>query len=361
MNINRHNYEEFFVLYWDDELAAEQKKQVENFVQANTDLQEEFRLFGETRFSPDAAILFNEKEFLLNEKNSFINFSNYPERLLSYIDDELNSVEKNIFEIFVEQHPTVKKELSVLLKTKFQPEAEIIFTDKSVLYRREEKVKVIGIYWRRLAVAAIILLMAGLVTFRVVNNNKKDGKPDFVNINTPVIKKEIPINPDGVLPKQDQKLPEQKQVEDKKLKQPLLENLPDENSVVIKNTENKNNLPKEKNNVDKSLIANNSTTNQTEETGFTEIEKANNSDAAIAQVEKKDPLFNNSTVTNKTSPTLAKYDPDEGSVPVKEKEDKGGLKGLLRKATRVFEHHTNIKTTTDDNKLLVGVFAVSLK
>jgi hypothetical protein len=37
------------------------------------------------------------------------------------------------------------------------------------------------------------------------------------------------------------------------------------------------------------------------------------------------------------------------------------VKGLLRKATRVFERRTNIKATTDDDKLLIGAFAVSLK
>ena len=47
----------------------------------------------------------------------------------------------------------------------------------------------------------------------------------------------------------------------------------------------------------------------------------------------------------------------------KEKSDKegGGIKEFLRKTTRVFERRTRIQTTTDDNKLLVGAFAVSLK
>jgi len=63
----------------------------------------------------------------------------------------------------------------------------------------------------------------------------------------------------------------------------------------------------------------------------------------------------NTSVTNK--PELALYIPEQQA---KEK-DGGGLKEFLRKTTRVFERRTKIQTTTEDNKLLVGAFAVSLK
>jgi hypothetical protein len=53
MIINRHNYEECFILYWDNELSASQKQAVENFVKENQDLQEEFNILGQTRFVPD--------------------------------------------------------------------------------------------------------------------------------------------------------------------------------------------------------------------------------------------------------------------------------------------------------------------
>jgi len=61
MKIDRHNYEEFFILYWDEELTASQKQAVENYVKENADLQEEFKLLGETRFFPDKNVQLEEK------------------------------------------------------------------------------------------------------------------------------------------------------------------------------------------------------------------------------------------------------------------------------------------------------------
>ena len=53
MNINRHNYEEFFLLYVDNELSAGQRKIVEAFVAVNPDLQEEFNLIQQSIFTAD--------------------------------------------------------------------------------------------------------------------------------------------------------------------------------------------------------------------------------------------------------------------------------------------------------------------
>src|SRR5262245_22598510 len=116
IKIDRHNYEEFFILYWDNELIAVQKQAVEDFVNQNTDLREEFEIFGETRYTPDPGNQFKEKDFLLND--SFINITNYEEQLLNYIDDEVTAEEEKEVEKFVGQNPAAQKELALLQKTK---------------------------------------------------------------------------------------------------------------------------------------------------------------------------------------------------------------------------------------------------
>ena len=51
--INRNNYEEFFLLYADNELDAETKLAVENFVQQNTDLAVELEMLLKTKSAPE--------------------------------------------------------------------------------------------------------------------------------------------------------------------------------------------------------------------------------------------------------------------------------------------------------------------
>jgi len=354
MRIDRHNYEECFILYWDNELTASQKQAIENFVKENPDLQEEFTVLGEARFTPDSKIQFEEKNFLLN--SSTINITNYEERLLSYIDDELNPEERKEIERSAEKNPLVQKELSLLQKTKLQPEAELVFPGKSDLYRTEEKISVIRMTWFRVAVAAAIILITGFAVLQLVNANRvRDDVARVDEAKTPSTK-----SGNSSTSSEGQKSPDQTPVDERTTKvntgdnkketgtnkkndiKPVIENKDQQSSVVAYQPENKNNLPKE-----------------SERPGEIEPTKVGNTEVAI--LDKKD--IDGATAAINTVLTDFDVTPKDNIslyIPEPEKE-KGGLKGFLRKTTRVFERRTKIQTTTEDNKLLVGAFALSLK
>ena len=355
MIINRHNYEECFILYWDSELTASQKQVVENFVKENTDLEEEFKLLGETRFTPDNNIQFEEKEFLLN--NSFINITNYEDQLLNYIDDEVTADQRKEVEKFTAQYPAVQRELALLQKTKLQPEAEITFPDKSILYRREEKVRVISMTWFRVAVAAAIILIAGFATFRLINTNKNGDIPQVAIIDN---SKDQPSGkkPDSListekvtktdLVKGDEKSMIEQTPDKTNNKKTVDKN--DSKSLIAHQRKNKNNLPEERKNVNKQQ----DDVNTTADGIIADVSVAIKKDTRTAQTNESEAInadFHNQDVTLKANPTLYIPGPEE----------KGGIKEFLRKTTRVFERRTKIQTTTDDNKLLIGAFAVSLK
>jgi hypothetical protein len=354
MNIDRHNYEECFILYWDNELTASQKQAVENFVKENQDLEEEFTILGQTRFAPDNNIQLQEKEFLLN--NSFINITSYEEQLLNYIDDEITPDQRKEVERFAGQYSAVKQELALLQKTKLQPEAEVIFPDKSILYRREENAdgyrhRVISMTWFRVAVAAAVILIAGFATFRLINTNKNGDAPPIVKIDDP--KDQSPVkkadesisNPDKQIAKDAKKDPVISAKEEVK-------RTGDNTVVPMTSTakrKNKNNLPNEGNRDTQTITPN----DVIAEVDIPNVKK-DNSKAANVESEKANTHFEDDDVTKSTTPTFANYTPPQ-------EKDGGGLKEFLRKTTRVFERRTRIQTTTDDNKLLVGAFAVSLK
>ena len=368
MKIDRHNYEEFFILYWDNELTAVQKQAVENFVDQNADLREEFEILGETRFTPDTTEQFKEKDFLLND--SFINITNYEEQLLNYIDDEVTNEERKEIEKFVGLNTYAQKELALLQKTKLQPET-VSFPDKSVLYRREEKpVRVISMTWFRVAVAAAVILVAGFTALQLVNTGKKGnsriGDQPIVKTNP---EKNTPVNTEVKKLNEGSKEPDSKQpgqslaIVDNNPKKDSKKEITkikedqkkvDENLVAntsIKEPENKNNLPKPRS----SVVSNDQNTTNNDAVVYTpvELEKVDR----VQQTESNaiNASLKNTSVTNK--PELALYIPEQQA---KEK-DGGGIKEFLRKTTRVFERRTKIQTTTEDNKLLVGAFAVSLK
>ena len=360
MIIDRHNYEECFILYWDNELTVSQKQAVENFVKENSDLQEEFKLLGETRFNPDDHVQLEQKEFLLN--NTFINITNYEEELLNYIDDEVTAEQRKEVERFAGQYSAVKQELTLLQKTKLQPETEITFPDKSILYRREEKVRVISMTWFRVAVAAAIILIAGFATFRLINNNngvdktevaKSEPKKQPANNNPD----QSISNPDSQLPKDsndsfvkdDEKSTKEQPIDKNRNKIPIDKN--NEAKPLIAQRENKNNLPEERKITDQQSDPD-KINDALVEADLPTLTK----DTRSAQTNQSDVIntdFANQDVTLNANPTLY--------IPKQEEKEGGGIKEFLRKTTRVFERRTRIQTTTDDNKLLVGAFAVSLK
>src|SRR4051794_15360995 len=111
--INRHNYEEFFLMYVDDELSAQQRADVELFVQQNPDLKKEFDMLLQTKLPADEEIVFAHKTNLLNIKDS-IGIDNYQEYFLLYIDNELNENGRKAVEKFVLQQPQLQDEFTLL-------------------------------------------------------------------------------------------------------------------------------------------------------------------------------------------------------------------------------------------------------
>jgi len=358
MIIDRHNYEECFVLYWDNELTSSQKQAVENFVKENPDLEEEFKILGQTRFTPDNNIQLQEKEFLTND--SFINITNYEEQLLNYIDDEITTEQRKEVERFAGQYSAVKQELTLLQKTKLQPEAEVVFPDKSILYRREEKVRVIGMTWFRVAVAAAIILLAGFAIFRLVNTSKNGDTPPVASVeksnDQSSEKADSLSNPGNSIPteslvKGNEKSPKEQTIDKNNNKSPVDKN--DDQKPLIAQRENKNKLPEERKNINLQVEDPNKKIEQTfAQAGLPQLEK----DTRTAETNASGVIntnFNDQSVTLKDNLTLY--------IPKQEEKEGGGIKEFLRKTTRVFERRTRIQTTTDDNKLLVGAFAVSLK
>ena len=182
MNINRHNYETFFLLYVDNELCAAERNALELFVKENTDLQEELNRLQQSIVQADD-ITFNFKNNLL--KPEIISAATQ-QNLLLYIDGELDKNQQRAFELTMAADENIATELEVLQQTKLLPDTNIIFVDKQRLYRKEIK-RITPFGWWRLAAAAIFIGFGiwGVVLYfnssnKVLGNQtitKKENKP----------------------------------------------------------------------------------------------------------------------------------------------------------------------------------------
>jgi len=177
MNINRHNYEEFFLLYVDNELSAGQRKIVEAFVAVNPDLQEEFNLIQQSIFTADEKL---DAKFITSllkpvEEESSIS----EEQLLLYIDNELRADEQKAVEQAIVESPLLQKEVQWLKRSTFEADKSIVFPDKSLLYKEAQPARVfyMGTSARRWAAAAAVIVLLGTAMWLMIDKSADNGKP----------------------------------------------------------------------------------------------------------------------------------------------------------------------------------------
>jgi hypothetical protein len=158
MNITRDNYEEYFLLYSDNELTDSEKAEVLIFLKNNRDLAEEFRNIIHTISKPDLNLEIPDKSFLFrNDSKAFINHKNYEEIFVLYHDNELSTDQKMELEKFLLSNRQFKDEYDLIGLARLVPENSIVFPNKKLLYQNEKTGKVVlALFWRILAAAIFI-------------------------------------------------------------------------------------------------------------------------------------------------------------------------------------------------------------
>lgn len=380
MSINRHNYEEFFILYMDNELNSDDRRMVETFVQQHPDLKEELDLLLHYKLEPDTSVVFNGKEELMKVNGETpISLSNYEEWLVLYTDNELNTAQRKAVEQFAAANLSVKEELAQMMRAKLQPEA-IVFPYKESLYRKEER-RVVPFRWWRVAAAAVIIAL-GVTSVFVLNKKPAEVNKGEVaktnpgtekqnnqavndqqkNIENPIVAEKISDNP-----------VDQKTVANsvKQTPSPVIQQK-DKNAMAVKN---------DKHVIDKNIQVNNPLDNKKEEAVAINNDKIKSNNLPT-------PLYNpNATITDQTDVAIEKNisapttktngitspvvtnpttqpseisNPDISFASLEEGSNNKKSRGLFRKIARTFEKRTNLPAT-DDNRLLVAGLSFKLK
>ena len=126
--ITRDNYEEFFLLYIDNELSVADREAVERFIAHHPDLQQEWKALLHCRLLPDEELVFPDKAALYDIG----------------VGEEEDSLPR------------------------FSPDLSIVFPDKASLYKKEEDKRIVWLPWLRVGVAAATI---GIIALLVIKNN----------------------------------------------------------------------------------------------------------------------------------------------------------------------------------------------
>jgi hypothetical protein len=341
--IHLGNYEEFFILYMDNELSEEQVKMVDEFLAANPDLKTEFEMLMSTKlpleeFSFDKAALMADN----------MKLSSVDEGLLLYIDNELPVDEKKKVELEIASNKDYQLQHKMLLQAKLDPSEKIVYPNKKELYRREERVVSTKI-WMRVAAAVIVIAVGGILYLQDSTPSTTPppitAGPTKIHQRNEVKKNELP---NSVTPSSENNKKDEIEVSNTLKKETKQDKSTDRKDIKIEIPVQQQNeiayTPQEieKDVVDRPVVKN------------IEADRGNNLGETTAYSVNKD--FVTSSLANR----LDNSSGDDEIRYASNDDRKGSIKGFLRKATRMIEKRTGIDPT-NDGELLISAVAINLK
>ncbi len=129
MNINRNNYEAFFLDYHEGNLAPQQVAELLLFIEQHPELKEEFESFENFSLENFSDISFGDTSGLKKQ----ITIENKNEYFIRAIENNLNPTEQQLVDLFLIQHPQYKTDFELFQKTKLTADLSVVFEDKDVL------------------------------------------------------------------------------------------------------------------------------------------------------------------------------------------------------------------------------------
>ena len=376
MNINRNNYENYFLLYLDNELSAEERLDVEEFLNANPDLQTEMDMFREVILQPEPDIVFPAKQSLYRTANP-VHTGNYEEYFVLYGDNELNATDRAFVEQFVSENPSYRSEFELILSARIEPDMDVVFEDKASLFRHEKpEGLVVSFKWYRAVAAAVVLLFMGGLAWTFIDQNREGiqvavNQPSRNNATTSdaTTSPSVPVQPEESSSVQVA-LNDKEPVESRAASsQPAIAQ-----QAVIRHSRQSEVEPKENNTTqrNKTITPNVESIVEPQRTKAPEVDEREL--AANERLnENRKPIIDEA-ISEAQLRNMAKGKDAATSADIAEPVNnnityvsntpgnkKNVLRGFFRKASRVFEKTTNIDPSDNDKNLNIAGFEIALK
>ena len=350
--ITLSNYEEYFLMYVDNELTAAERGLVEAFVQFHPELQSELDLLMGTKLDPEM-VQFMDKENLFAQN---IQTQATDENLLLYVDGELTGkAEKEVTEK-LQKDKAYQQEFQWLLRTKSNPAEVVPHPNKEELYRRT--VRRIGLPFA-LRIAAAVLLLASMGVLYLQQNDTTPASVAAIPKN-PIEQKQPGSVDNATAQVTPVNKPGNERREEKEATQP-------EPAPLIAAAQPERTAKKKQTTATlKNPISTKAVQDQEENAALAyepaPLARKHVADMPTIELSKKE--IEPAVTYNAPQPYVisdATAKADFAAEKEDEGRNKGNLKSLLRKATRMVERRTGINATNEDEELLIGVVALKLK
>ena len=137
MNINRNNYEAYFLDYVEGRLSPEQQEVLHRFLKSNPDLEDEFdklQTFRAHGLIPEP-LDFPGKEMLKKRfpsESDAVTKGNFDMYCIAYLENDLSEKQRGLFDKYMAKHPETESQFAVY-KTTYLKQETILFPGKEQL------------------------------------------------------------------------------------------------------------------------------------------------------------------------------------------------------------------------------------
>jgi len=180
MKITRDNYEPFFLDFLEGNLKVDQIDQFLDFLNQNPDLKEELQVFENINI-PEEEMVFSGKNQLY--RNSGDQKTGNENRIIAYLEGDLISEDRILFEADLVANPELEKEYNLFGKTRLFPDKSVNFPEKHKIHRKTGTAILVNWMAR---IAALILLLWGINSiFQHENKPVQEMKNQALAENSP--------------------------------------------------------------------------------------------------------------------------------------------------------------------------------
>lgn len=216
MDINRNNYESFFMDYLDGKMSPDQVIELMSFLKENPDLKTELEEFEEIIVEPDK----KRFESKISLKKAFIvNDSNFDNLCIASLEGDLNEEETTLLQNWLQQNPLKVREFELYKKTRLIPEKNT-FDYKSTL-KKSSIVRILTPkVWGYFSAAASITILITLYLFISRPNTNENTVISQIIPDTTTVETKSQTSPeDQIIPENKKEIiPNDKRIDSKRQK-----------------------------------------------------------------------------------------------------------------------------------------------